>query len=49
MSFEDFIEWLDVNPNILREFSSWIYSIMERNAFIVEPEHSDDDSSTKKN
>lgn len=48
MSFEEFIEWLDNNPNILKEFSNWIYSIMERNSFIVEPEHSDENM-TKKN
>lgn len=47
LSFEDFIEWLDNNTNVINEFSKWLTSILSRNQFITEPEVSDETS--KKN
>lgn len=42
LSFEDFISWLDDNPNVINDFSSWLSSILTRNQFITEPEISDE-------
>lgn len=49
LSFEQFIEWLDDNPDVLTEFNKWLANIFSRNAFISEPEKSEEEDPTKKN
>lgn len=49
LSFEQFIEWLDDNPDVLTEFNKWLANIFSRNSFISEPEKSEEEDPTKKN
>ena len=49
LDFEDFVEWLDENPEKLTEFSEWLMKIMTRNnKFTEEKETENVDVETKK-
>lgn len=49
LTFEQFIEWLDDNPDVLSEFNKWLMNIFSRNSFISEPKNSDEEKTSKKN
>ena len=34
LSFDDFVDWLDDNPNAINEFNEWLLSIMDKNGYI---------------
>ena len=34
LEFDDFISWLDDNPEKMTEFSSWLSSVVSKNKFI---------------
>lgn len=34
LSFDDFVDWLDDNPNTINEFNEWLLSIMDKNGYI---------------
>ncbi len=31
LKFDDFIDWLDENPNIINEFGEWIQTVVQNN------------------
>lgn len=38
LSFDDFMDWIDENPQAIQEFSEWLMSVMQRNGYINNPE-----------
>ena len=34
LSFDDFVDWLDDNPNAINEFNEWLLSVMDKNGYI---------------
>lgn len=34
LSFDDFVDWLDENPNAINDFNDWLLSVMAKNGYI---------------
>lgn len=49
LSFEDFMNWIDENPNALNDFTMWITSTLTKNSVLNESDGSGDNSNVKKN
>ena len=49
LSFEDFMNWIDENPNALNDFTMWISSTLTKNSVLNESDGSGDNSNVKKN
>lgn len=45
LSWDQFIDWLDSNPNVLTEFTTWLQNVMLKNNFIIN--NTDDDTEVK--
>lgn len=41
--FDDFMDWLDENPNVITEFSNWLQSIFNMQATMSPDEQEKDD------
>lgn len=37
LTWDQFIDWLDNNPNMLTEFTSWLNDVMNKNNYITNP------------
>lgn len=51
LSFDDFMNWIDENPNALNEFSMWLTSIITKNSVLndkEEKESSTEETTLKK-
>ena len=49
LSFEEFMNWIDENPNALNDFTMWITSTLTKNSVLNESDGSGDNSNVKKN
>ena len=34
ITFDEFMDWLDENPDMINEFSKWLSKVIDRNAYI---------------
>ncbi len=48
LSFDEFMDWVDINPNVFEEFSMWLTSIIAKNSVMNESDGKDDETSKKK-
>ena len=39
ISFDDFMDWLDDNPDALNEFSGWLTTVISKNSYINNTEN----------
>lgn len=42
IQYDDFLDWLDENPNELEKFSSWLIGILKQNSLLMPNAKSDD-------
>lgn len=49
LTFEEFMNWIDENPIVLNEFSSWLTSTLTKNGVMNESDGNGDNSFSKKN
>lgn len=42
ITYDEFIDWLDENPNKLTEFSKWLNEVLTKNAYINQADESSD-------
>lgn len=49
LTFEDFMNWIDENPTVLNDFSSWLTSTLTKNGVMSDSDGSGEDSTSKKN
>ena len=50
LTFEQFLEWIDDNPNALNDFSTWLTTILTKNGVIADKSaNNNPDEGTKKN
>ena len=47
LTFEEFMDWIDDNPQVITEFSTWLTSILTKNSVLNDG--GVDSSTTKKN
>lgn len=48
LTFDEFMDWIDNNPQILTEFSTWLSTILTKNSVMNEGDNNGDDFSKKK-
>ena len=50
LTFDNFIDWLDENPNAINDFSNWLASVSTQNSYIKQNEStSESDGDSEKN
>ena len=50
LTFDNFIDWLDENPNAINDFSNWLASVTMQNSYIKQNEStSESDEDSEKN
>lgn len=48
LTFDEFVDWIDENPNTLQDFNSWLMTILERNGYITQKDEKGENVDEKK-
>lgn len=48
LTFEEFMDWIDENPDAMPKFNEWLMSVLNKNAYIAKNEKEGEDIDPKK-
>ena len=48
LSFDEFMDYLDENPNMINDFNVWLMSVLDKNGYINQNEQMGEDVDPKK-